>query len=61
MVRLPSVASAAAIVLLVESIALSIFYASYSTTIAVTNPMVWTIVLAVLTAVIAFGRSGRLA
>ncbi|MFN7979334.1 MAG: hypothetical protein U0P30_14450 [Vicinamibacterales bacterium] len=42
--------------LLVESIGLSIFYASYSTTIAATNPLVWTVLLTVLTAVVAIGR-----
>ena len=56
--RLPGSAAIAATVLLVESIGLSIFYASYSTTIAATNPLVWTVLLSVLTAVVAIGRFG---
>jgi len=56
--RLPGSAAIAATVLLVESIGLSIFYASYSTTIAATNPLVWTVLLTVLTAVVAIGRFG---
>lgn len=54
--RLPGAAPLAATVLLVESIGLSIFYAGYSTTIAATNPLVWTVLLTVLTAVVAIGR-----
>lgn len=56
--RLPGSAAIAATVLLVESIGLSIVYASYSTTIAATNPLVWTVLLTVLTAVVAIGRFG---
>lgn len=56
--RLPGSAAIAATVLLVESIGLSTFYASYSTTIAATNPLVWTVLLTVLTAVVAIGRFG---
>lgn len=58
MQRLPMLTPAAAALLVVESIALSAFYASYSTTVAASNPLVWTVVMAVLTAVVAVGRFG---
>ena len=61
--RWPALTPAAAALLVVESIALSAFYASYSTTLAAANPLVWSLGLAVVTALVAFGRmgAGRLA
>lgn len=61
--RWPHLTPAAAALLVVESIALSAFYASYSTTMAASNPLVWSVGLALVTALVAFGRmgAGRLA
>lgn len=50
---LPPIAAAA---LAVESVALSAFYASYSTAFTAANPLVWSLVLGVLVAFVAYGR-----
>lgn len=61
--RWPHLTSTAAVLLMMESIALSAFYASYSTTMAATNPLVWSLGLAAVTALLVIGRlgAGRLA
>lgn len=53
---MPYLTPLAAAVLAVESFALAAFYASYSLAIAVSNPLVWAVVMGLLAAVVAYGR-----
>lgn len=53
---MPHLTALAAAVLTVETLALAAFYASYSLTIAATNPLVWAVVMALLVAIVAYGR-----
>jgi hypothetical protein len=46
----------AATALAIESIALAVLYARYSTELTAQNPLVWVVVMAVMAAFIAFGR-----
>ena len=52
----PKLTPLAATVLTVEGLALTAVYAQYSTEIAVTNPMVWSLAMALLVAFVAYGR-----
>lgn len=55
--RWPGLRLAPAVLLIVESVGLSAFYASYSTAMAASNPLVWSLGLAVMTTVLAVGRA----
>lgn len=54
--RMPVLTPIAAAALLVESLALAGLYASYSTELASTNPLVYVLVSALMAAFVAFGR-----
>ncbi|MET0388445.1 MAG: hypothetical protein ABW321_20915 [Polyangiales bacterium] len=47
----------AAAALTVETLAISIVYAQYSLELAATNPLVWSVVMGVLVAFVAYGRA----
>ena len=49
----------AAVALAIESIALAVVYARYSTEITAQNPLVWVVIMAVFALFIAFGRFRR--
>lgn len=49
----------AAAVLALETLALAGLYARYSLELAVTNPMVWAVVMGLLAALVAYGRYAR--
>ena len=53
---MPILTSLAAAVLAVEALALSVNNARYSLQLAVTNPLVWTLAMAVMAAFVAWGR-----
>ena len=53
---MPVLTPLAATVLALETLALAALYASYSLQIAVTNPMVWALVMGLLAALVAYGR-----
>jgi len=53
---LPVLTPAAAAVLLVEALALSILYASYSLQLTAANPLVWSATMAILLAFVTYGR-----
>ena len=53
---MPHLTALAAAVLTVETLALAAFYASYSLAVAATNPLVWAVVMALLVAIVAYGR-----
>ena len=53
---MPMLTPLAATVLAVETLALAALYASYSLQLAVTNPMVWALVMGLLAAFAAYGR-----
>jgi hypothetical protein len=53
---MPILIPIAAAVLAVETLALAAMYAQYSTELAVTNPMVWAVVMGALAAFLAYGR-----
>jgi hypothetical protein len=53
---MPSLTAFAAAAVAVEGLALSISHGRYSLDLAATNPMIWSIVMTVLAAVVAFGR-----
>lgn len=54
---MPHLTPLAAIALTVETLALAAFYASYSLDVAATNPLVWAGLMALLVAVVAYGRN----
>ena len=53
---MPSLSTAAACVLAVETLGLAALYASYSLKIAPTNPLIWAAVMGLLVAFVAYGR-----
>jgi len=53
---MPILTSLAAAVLAVEALALSVSNARYSLQLSVTNPLVWTLAIAVMAAFVAWGR-----
>lgn len=53
---MPTLTPLAAGVLSLETLVLVAIYAQYSTAIAATNPLVWSVVMAVLVAFVAYGR-----
>jgi hypothetical protein len=53
---MPSLTPLAATVLAVETLTLAAFFASKSLKVAVTNPLVWTAVMGLLVAFVAYGR-----
>jgi hypothetical protein len=53
---MPILTPLAAAVLAVEALSLSVNNARYSLQLAVTNPLVWTLVMAVMAAFVAWGR-----
>jgi hypothetical protein len=52
----PVLTSLAAAVLALETLAIAALYARYSLELAVTNPMVWAVVMGLLAAFVAYGR-----
>lgn len=54
--RLPVLTPIAAAALALEGLGLSVLYARYSLEVAATNPLVWSAVMALLTAFVAYGR-----
>lgn len=53
---MPRLTPLAATVLAVESLALAVLYAQYSTDLAATNPLLWVAMMALAAIIIAFGR-----
>jgi hypothetical protein len=53
----PQLTPLAAAVLAVETFALAALYAQYSLQLAATNPLVWALVMGLLAAFVAYGRS----
>jgi hypothetical protein len=53
---MPVLTPLAAAVLALESLALAALYARYSLKVAATNPMVWAVVMGLLTGFVAYGR-----
>ena len=53
---MPVLTPLAAAALAVETFALAALYAGYSLELAVTNPLVWSVVMGVLVTFVAFGR-----
>lgn len=53
----PALTTVAAVVLGVESLGLAVLYARHSTALTAENPMVWVILMAVMAAFVAVGRS----
>ncbi len=53
---LPILTPSAAVVLLVESLALSALYAQYSTKVTAANPLVFSVVMLLVAGFIAYGR-----
>ena len=53
---MPVVTPLAAAVLALETLVLAGLYARYSLKVAATNPMVWAVVMGLLTAFVAYGR-----
>jgi uncharacterized membrane protein YphA (DoxX/SURF4 family) len=54
----PGVTPLAAAALALETLALAGLYARYSLKVAVTNPLVWSVVMGLLAAFVAYGRWG---
>ena len=54
--RMPFLTPLAAAALTLETLALSAVYAQYSLELAATNPLVWSVVMALLVAFVAYGR-----
>jgi hypothetical protein len=54
---MPGLTPLAAAVLAIETLALAALFSRYSLQIAVTNPMVWALVMGLLAAFVAYGRS----
>jgi hypothetical protein len=57
--KVPVLAPAAAIALLLESLGLAGLYARYSLELAATNPLVWVVMMALMAAFVAYGRYAR--
>jgi hypothetical protein len=55
----PMLTPLAAVLLLVESLALAAVYARYSLAFEAANPLVWVMLMAVLAVVVAYGRYSR--
>jgi hypothetical protein len=53
----PSLTPLAAAVLALESLALAGLYASYSVEVAASNPLTWSVAMALMAAFVAYGRS----
>jgi VIT1/CCC1 family predicted Fe2+/Mn2+ transporter len=53
---MPGLTPLAAAALALETLALAALYARYSRKVAVTNPMVWAVVMGLLAAFVAYGR-----
>lgn len=53
---MPTLTPIAASVLALETLALAGLYASYSLEVAATNPLVWSVVMGLLVAFVAYGR-----
>lgn len=53
---MPSLTPLAALVLTLETLLVSAIYARYSLAIAATNPLVWSVVMALLVGFVAYGR-----
>jgi VIT1/CCC1 family predicted Fe2+/Mn2+ transporter len=53
---MPVLTPLAAAVLALETLAIAALYASYSLQLAVTNPMVWAVVMGLMAAFVAYGR-----
>ncbi len=53
----PNLTAVAATALAIETFGLAALYAGYSLEVAATNPLVWSVVMGVLAAFVAFGRS----
>jgi hypothetical protein len=58
---LPNHTSTTALVLLVEAIGISVFYARYSTRMSAENPLVFSALMALMLAFVAYGRYVRTA
>lgn len=56
---MPALTPAAAAALIVESLALALLYSRYSLRVEAGNPMVWVLLMAVLGALVAYGRFTR--
>ena len=56
---MPHLTPIAAVVLLIEALGLSVVYARRSTALGAENPLVWSAMMAVLLAFVAFGRAVR--
>jgi hypothetical protein len=56
---MPALTPLAAAALALETLGLAALYARYSLEIAVTNPMVWALVMGLLAAFVAYGRYTR--
>jgi hypothetical protein len=54
--RMPVLTPLAAAALALETLALAVLYATYSLELAVTNPLVWAVVMGLLAALVAWGR-----
>jgi uncharacterized membrane protein YphA (DoxX/SURF4 family) len=52
----PVLTPLAAAALTLEALALAVLYAQYSLKVAATNPLVWSVVMALLVAFVAYGR-----
>lgn len=53
---MPTLTPVAAAVLALETLTLAAFFARHSLQVAATNPMVWTLVMGLLAAFVAYGR-----
>jgi hypothetical protein len=53
---MPVLTPLAAAALALETLALAVLYAQYSLEVAVTNPLVWSVVMGLLVAFVAYGR-----
>ncbi len=56
---LPNHTSTVAVLMLVEALAISMFYARYSTRFSAENPLVFSVLMALLLAFVAYGRFVR--
>lgn len=56
---MPVLTPLAAAVLVLESLALAAVYARFSTQLAPSNPLVWVVLMAILAALVAYGRYAR--
>ncbi len=53
---MPALTPIAAALLVVESVALALLYARYSLQLTATNPLVWVVAIAIMAAIVAYGR-----